>query len=71
MQRIKSIRVQVKILILIVIIMKKIMKILSNSVVSDSGTYKAYLSTDTINIFAKNKHNFFWKKYQKLQKRIL
>lgn len=38
---------------------KKIMKILSNSVVSDSGTYKAYLGTDTISVFAKDKHNCF------------
>ena len=38
---------------------RKIMKILSESVVSDSGTYKAYLGTDTISVFAKDKNNCF------------
>lgn len=38
---------------------KDIMQILSTSVLSESGTYKAYLGSDSINAFAEDQHNAF------------
>ena len=38
---------------------KDIMQILSASVLSQSGTYKAYLGSDSINTFAEDQHNAF------------
>ena len=38
---------------------KDIMQILSASVLSQSGTYKAYLGSDSINAFAEDQHNAF------------
>lgn len=38
---------------------KEIIKILSKSVVSDSGTYADYLGSDSISVFAKDRHNCF------------
>ncbi len=38
---------------------QSIMKILSDSVVSDSGTYKSYIGADSISVFATEQHNCF------------
>lgn len=38
---------------------KEIMKILSNSVVSDSGAYKGYLGGESISVFAEERYNCF------------
>lgn len=38
---------------------KEIMEILSKSLVSDSGTYNEYLGSDSISVFARDRHNCF------------
>ena len=38
---------------------ERIMKILSNSIVSDSGTYKSYLGAESISVFAEDRYNCF------------